>query len=131
MKKNFFSKIIARDEEGLHLISAYCAEANIIMANIKFLPSNKIFLLSLDRLNKEIDKKNLLIRSICKFEFIESVRSKNIDQNDKDLSLKLLAIDLLKSKNNYEINLLFSENRYITLLTEIIEVTLEDQKEIN
>ena len=38
-----------------------------------------------------------------------------------------MNIDLLKNKDNYEISLIFSNNTYISLSTEIIEVTLEDQ----
>ena len=41
----------------------------------------------------------------------------------------LVAIDYLKNKENYEINIIFSNNAYIALSTEIIEVTLDDQNE--
>ena len=73
---------------------------------------------------------SLKINSICKFEFVDSVRSKNIDQNDLDLVLELFTIEVLKNKENFEINLIFSDNAYITLSTEIVEVTLEDQNKI-
>jgi hypothetical protein len=91
------------------------------------LPKNKIFLLSLERLSKESDNNNIKINSICKFEFVDSVKSKNVNQNDLNLVLELFTIDLLKNKENYEINLIFSNNAYITLSTEIVEATLEDQ----
>jgi hypothetical protein len=42
--------------------------------------------------------------------------------------LELLAIDIFKREQNFEITLLFSKNRFITLTTEVIEATLEDQK---
>ena len=45
------------------------------------------------------------INSVCKFEFVEFVKSKNIDQNNKDLILELFAIDLIKNKDKFEINL--------------------------
>ena len=45
MTKKFLAKIIAKDEKGLHLISAYCAGSKIKINDIKFLKSNKIFLL--------------------------------------------------------------------------------------
>ena len=57
------------------------------------------------------------------------MKSKNINQNNKELELELLTIELLKNNKNYEINLIFSNNRYITLSTEIIEVTLDDQSQ--
>ena len=127
MIKRYLAKIIAKDSQGLQLISAYCADAKVKITEIKYLPKNKIFLLSLERLSKESDNNNFKINSICKFEFVDSVKSKNVNQNDLNLVLKLFTIDLLKNKENYEINLIFSNNAYITLSTEIIEVTLEDQ----
>ena len=76
------------------------------------------------------ENNNEKINSVCKFEFVESVKSKNIDQNNKDLILELLAIDSIKNKDKFEINLIFNNNSLITLSTEIVEVTLEDQKKI-
>ena len=127
MIKRYLAKIIAKDSQGLQLISAYCAGAKVKIAKIKYLPKNKIFLLSLERLSKESDNNNFKINSICKFEFVDSVKSQNVNQNDLNLVLELFTIDLLKNKENYEINLIFSNNAYITLSTEIVEVTLEDQ----
>ena len=85
------------------------------------------FLLSLERFSKETGKNSFRINSICKFEFVDGVKSKNIDQNDSNLVLELFTIEVLKNKENFEINLIFSDNAYITLATEIVEVTLEDQ----
>jgi len=127
MRKKYLAKIIAKDNQGLQLISACCAGAKVKISEIKYLPKNKIFLLSLERFSKEADNDNLKINSICKFEFVDSVKSKNINQNDLNLVLELFTIDLLKNKENYEINLIFSNNTYITLSTEIVEATLEDQ----
>ena len=127
MVKRYLSKIIAKDSQGLQLISACCAGAKVKISEIKYLPKNKIFLLSLERFSKEADNDNLKINSICKFEFVDNVKSKNVNQNDLNLVLELFTIDLLKNKENYEINLIFSNNAYITLSTEIVEATLEDQ----
>jgi len=127
MIKRYLAKIIAKDSEGLQLISAYCAGSKVKIREIKYLSKNKIFLLFVERFRKEIDNNNSKINSICKFEFVDRVKSKNVSQNDLNLVLELSAIDLLKNKENYEINLIFSNNAYITLSTEIIEVTLEDQ----
>ena len=127
MIKKYLAKIIAKDSQGLQLISACCAGAKVKITEIKYLPKNKIFLLFLERLRKESDNNNLKINSICKFEFVDSVKSKNINQKDSNLLLELFTIDLFKNKKNFEINLIFSNNAYITLSTEIVEVTLEDQ----
>ena len=130
MEKKYLAKIIANDNEGLQMISACCAGAEVKISNIKYLKSNKIFLLSVERVKVESDNINKKINSICKFDFIDKVKSKNINQNNKELVLKLIAIDFLKNKKDYEINLIFENNAYIALTTETIEVRLEDQNEI-
>tara|TARA_Y100000590_G_scaffold234535_1_gene264104 strand:- start:607 stop:1008 length:402 start_codon:yes stop_codon:yes gene_type:complete len=127
MKKNYLAKIIAKDPEGLQLISACCFKAKIKIREIKFLRKNKVFLVLLERFNHEKNENNQKINSICKFEFVDNVKSKNINQNSQDLALELLAINYLKNRDNFEITLLFVNNAFITLSTEIIEVTLEDQ----
>ena len=124
---NFLKKIIAQSPEDLQIISAICAESKVKISEIKYLPSNKIFLISILRTDKE-SKKDSLINSVVKFEFIENSKSKNIDQLNKDLALELLTIDIFKKEDIYQILLLFSKNRIITLSTEVIDVTLEDQK---
>ena len=126
-KKEYLAKIIAKDTQGLQLISACCFEAKVKIEDIKFLKNNNIFLLSLERFSREKDRNNEKINSICKFEFVDDVKSKNINQNNKDKIIELLAIDLFKKGKNYEITLLFQNNGFITLSTEIVEVTLEDQ----
>jgi hypothetical protein len=127
MSKNYLTKIIARDSEGLQMISACCSAAKLKISEIKYLPQNKVFLLNLERFKNEENIKNTKVNSICKFEFIDKVRSKNIDQNSTNSVLKLIAVDVIKNNENFEINLIFSGNAYIILSTEIIEVTLEDQ----
>ena len=127
MSKNYLTKIIARDSEGLQMISACCSAAKLKISEIKYLPQNKVFLLNLERFKNEENIKNTKVNSICKFEFIDKVRSKNIDQNSTNSVLKLIAVDIIKNNENFEINLIFSDNAYIILSTEIIEVTLEDQ----
>ena len=128
MDKKYLKKIIAQSPLDLKMISACCSEAKLKLSDIKYLPKNKLFLISIERLNKEIENKSEKTNSIIKFEFIESSKSKNIDQRNQEIILELLAIDLVKKNQNYEIILLFSNNAFITLSAEIIEVTLEDQK---
>ena len=130
MDRQFLAKIIATDKEGLQMISACCAGSKIRTADIKFLKSNKIFLISIKRNKVESDLKDKKINSICKFDFVDSVKSKNIDQGNQELVLELIGIDFFKNKDNYEINLMFNNNAHISLITETIEVRLEDQSEI-
>ena len=131
MEKKYLKKIIAQSPEDLQLISACCSEGLVKLSEIKYLKKNKIFFLSIERLSKESENKKNKITSIIKFDYVDSSKSKNINNNDKKSSLKLVAIDLYKREQNYEITLLFLNNRFITLVAEIIEVTLEDQKFIN
>ena len=127
MNKKYLSKIIATDNEGLQVISACCSGAEVKVYDIKYLQTNKVFLLSLIRSKVETDEKNKKVTSICKFEFVDKVKSKNIKQTDPEEKLELIGIDYLKNNENYEINLMFANNACITLSTEIIEVTLDDQ----
>ena len=131
MKKKYLSKIIANDNEGLQVISACCAGAEIKVSDIKYLQKNKVFLLSLMRNKIETENEGKKVNSICKFEFVDSVKSKNIKQDDVDQKLELITMDYLKNNDNYEISLIFTNNAYITLSTEIIEVTLDDQNKID
>ena len=130
MDKKFLAKIIATDNEGLQMISACCAGAKVKVSEIKYLQSNKIFLISIERSRLENNEQNKKVNSICKFDFIDNVKSKNINQNNQNLVLELIGIDYLKNKDNCEINLIFNDNAYISLMTETIDVKLEDQNEI-
>tara|TARA_Y100001935_G_scaffold234457_1_gene217691 strand:+ start:2151 stop:2549 length:399 start_codon:yes stop_codon:yes gene_type:complete len=131
MSEKFLKKIIAQSQDDLRVISALCSNAKIKQSEIKYLRENKIFLISLERENKEKIKKKDKIKSILKFEFIENSKSKNIDQSQEENILELLAIDLFKKEKNYEIVLLFSENRIITLQAEVIEIELDNVEKIN
>ena len=130
MNKKYLAKIIATDNEGLQMISACCAGAKVKISDMKFLQTNKIFLLSIERTRIDSGQEDKKINSICKFDFVDHVKSKNIDQNNIDLILELIGIDYLKNNNIYEINLIFNNNAYISLKSETIEVRLEDQNEV-
>ena len=130
MDKKYLAKIIATDNEGLQMISACCSGAKVKISDIKFLKSNKIFLLSVERTKVESDEEYKKVNSICKFDFVDRVKSKNIDQKNKDFLLELIGINYLKNKDDHEINLIFNNNSYISLTTDTIEVRLEDQYEV-
>ena len=127
MEKKYLAKIIATDNEGLRMISACTAGAKIKVSEIKYLAKNKVFLLSIKRTKIETEQEDKKINSVCRFDFVYKVKSKNIDQKNNDLVLELIAIDYLKNKDEYEINLIFDNNAHIALTTETIEVRLEDQ----
>jgi|TARA_B100001094_G_scaffold285483_1_gene299648 hypothetical protein len=123
-------QIIASDLDGLQVVSACSAGAKVRVADIKFLLSNKVFLLSIERTKIETNQEDKRINSILRFDNVLKVKSKNIDQNNKELVLELMAIDYLKNNNDYEINLMFENNVHISLVVEALEILLEDQNEI-
>ena len=126
----YLAKIIANDQEGLQMISACSSGAKVKVGDIKYLASNKVFLLSIERTKIEANQKDEKINSICRFDFVDKVRSKNIDQSNKEIVFELIGIDYLKNNDNYEINLIFNNNAHIALTTETIEARLEDQSKV-
>ena len=126
----YLAKIIANDQEGLQMISACTSGSKVKISGIKYLKSNKVFLLSIERIEIESDQEDKKINSICRFDFVDNVKSKNINQLNQEMILELIGIDYLKNNDDYEINLIFNNNAYIVLNTETIEVRLEDQSEI-
>ena len=130
MERKYLAQIIATDNDGLQMISACTTGAKVRVSDIKYLKSNKVFLLSIERTKIETNQEDKKIDSICRFDFVDKVRSKNINQKNDQLILELIAIDFLKNKDDYEISLIFNNNAHIALTTETIEVRLEDQNEI-
>ena len=124
-------QIIASDRDGLQVVSACSTGEKVRVADIKFLLSNKVFLLSIERTKIETNQEDKRINSILRFNNVLKVKSKNIDQNNKELVIELMVIDYLKNNNDYEINLMFENNAHISLVVEALEILLEDQNEIN
>ena len=126
-------KLIARSQEDLRVVSAHLQDsiANVIdVANLK---KNKIFLMQLNRfmwedVEKGVFRKNKRIRTILKFENVIKVISKNINQSKKDKFLDFLTIETIKMPdNNYEMKIVFAGDSVIKVISEVIEVTLDDQ----
>ena len=130
MTEKFFKKIIAQTPDDLNFISMCVSGSKVKLSDIKYLPKSKIFLLSINRPSNE-DESSKRINSIVSFYYIQSSKSKNIDQNNQDLALELTAIDVFKVKNNYKIVIVFTSDRFITLDAEAIEVKLDDQELID
>ena len=83
------------------MISACSAGAKVKVLDIKYLASNKVFLLSIERRKVETGHDNKKINSICRFDFVDKVKSKNIDQSNQELVLELIGIDYLKNNTDY------------------------------
>ena len=127
MDKQFFKKITCQSSEDLPFVSALISEGKIKFKELEYLPKNKIFLFLIERFAKENPESKKKIISIVKFAYIISIKMKNFKSSNKDEIFELLAMDLLKKDHNYEIVLLFSNNRFITLNAEVIDIELTDQ----
>ena len=87
----YLAKIIASDQEGLQMISACSSGAKVKIADIKYLASNKVFLLSVERIKVENENEDKKVNSILRFDFVDKVRSKNIDQSNQEEVLELIS----------------------------------------
>ena len=126
-------KLIAKTDEDLKIISAHLQDSIVDVKNIANLKKNKIFLMQLNRfmwedVEKGVFRKNKRVRTILKFDNVLEVNSKNINKLGKNNFLDFLAIESnVMPDKNYEMKLIFSGDLIIRVLTEVIEVTLDDQ----
>ena len=128
-------KLIAKTEEDLRVVSAHLQDSIASISDIANLKKNKIFLMQLNRfmwedVEKGVFRKNKRIRTIIKFENVLEVHSKNINQSKKDKFLDFLTIESnTMPDNNYEMKITFAGDSIIKIISEVIEVTLDDQGE--
>ena len=128
-------KLIARTEDDLRVVSAHLQDAIANLSDIANLKKSRIFLMQLNRfmwedVEKGVFRKNKRIRTILKFENVIKVHSKNINQSKKDKFLDFLAIETNQMPdNNYAMKIVFAGDSIIEVITEVIEVTLDDQGE--
>tara|TARA_B100001750_G_C15165335_1_gene426520 strand:- start:180 stop:626 length:447 start_codon:yes stop_codon:yes gene_type:complete len=127
-------KLIGKNIEDLKTISAYCQDSIVKIKDLAFLKKNKIFIMMLSRFMWEDIEKGVFrnykrIKSVLKFSFVESVLAYNVNQQQKNRNLELLAIKISHNQNNlHHINLIFSGNSIILLKSEEIDVILDDQE---
>ena len=127
-------KLIGKNIEDLKTISAYCQDSIVKIKELVYLKKNKIFIMMLGRfmwddIEKGVFRNYKRIKSVLKFNFIEKVLAKNINQQQKNRNLELLAIKSSYNENNlYDINLIFSGNSMILLRSDEIDVMLDDQE---
>ena len=128
-------KLIARTEEDLRIVSAHLQDSIVSVSDIASLKKNKIFIMQLNRfmwedVEKGVFRKNKRIRTVLKFDSVLDVFSKNINQLNKDGFLDFLAIETnIMPDNNYEMKIIFAGDSIIRVISEVIEVTLDDQGE--
>ena len=128
-------KLIAKTEEDLRVVSAHLQDSIVNVADIANLKKNKIFLMQLNRfmwedVEKGVFRKNKRIRTVLKFENVLHAVSRNINQLKKEKFLDFLAIETnITPDNNYEMKIIFAGDSIIRVISEVIEVTLDDQGE--
>ena len=128
-------KLIAKTQEDIKVVSAHLQDSIATVSDIANLKKNKIFIMQLNRfmwedVEKGLFRKNKRIRTILKFENVVKVHSKNINQSKKDKFLDFLTIETYPMPdNNYEMKIVFAGDSIIKVLSEVIEVTLDDQGE--
>ena len=125
-------KLIGKNQEDLKVISAYSQDSIVTVKDITFLKKNRIFIMIINRfmwedIERGINRKSKRIRCALKFEGILKVKSKKINQKNKNKRLECLAIECneILNKNN-EINFFFAGGGVITLISESIEAVMHD-----
>ena len=125
-------KLIGKNQEDLKVISAHSQDSIVTVKDMIFLEKNRIFLMMINRfmwedIEKGVYRKNKRIRCAIKFEGILKVKSKKINQKNKNKRLECLAIKCNQILNkNYEIIFFFAGGAAITLISESIEVVMHD-----
>ena len=119
-------KLKAFDEDGLTIISSLCQDSIIKKNEYDYDEKSKRFAILMSRFCHEaIDKQ--WIRTAVHFDYVENLKTKNINKDDKDETLVLLAIKFDEiEKPSGSITIEFSGNKAINLLVENIEVFLTD-----
>ena len=125
-------KLTCRNEEDLKVISAYLQDSIVTLKNIVFLKKNRTFVMMVNRfmwedVEKGVFRQNKRIRSAIKFQEVIEVKSQNINQKNEKRILECLAIKCNKNLDkNYVIKIFFSGGGIITIVSEVIDILLDD-----
>jgi hypothetical protein len=124
--------LIGKNQDDLRIISAYLQDSIVTVKDIVFLKQNRTFVMIVNRFMwkdaEKIDsRKNKRIRCAVKFEEVIKVESMNINQKNKNKPMECLAIECSVSNDQtYKTIIFFAGNGIITLISEAIEVVLQD-----
>ena len=125
-------KLLGKNQEDLKVISAYLQDCILIIKDIVFLKQNRTFVMMVNRfmwenVEKGFVRQNKRIRCAVQFEEVIKVESKNINQKNTNKPLECLAIKCSSAFNEtYKIKIFFEGGSIITIISEVIEVTLHD-----
>ena len=119
-------KLKAFDEDDLVIISSLCQDSIIKEHEYGYDEKSKRFAILMNRFCHESNDQQR-IRTAIHFDYVENLKTRNINKDDKDETLVLLAIKFDETKKpSGSITLEFSGNKAINLLVENIEVFLTD-----
>ena len=124
--------LIGKNQKDLKVISAYLQDSIVTVKDIVFLKQNRTFVMIVNRFmwegtEKGTFKENKRIRCAVKFEEVIKVESKNINQKNKNKPMECLAMKCSSSTDRtYKTMIFFAGNGIITVISESIEVVLQD-----
>lgn len=119
-------KLKAFDEDDLVIISSLCQDSIIKEHEYGYDEKSKRFAILMNRFCHESNDQQR-IRTAIHFDYVKNLKTRNINKDDKDETLVLLAIKFDETKKpSGSITLEFSGNKAINLLVENIEVFLTD-----
>ena len=125
-------RLIGNNQEDFDVISAYLQDSVVTIRDIIFLKKNKIFIMIANRfmwedIEKGVFRENKRIRCAIKFETVLRVKTKNINQKNKNKPLECLALKCsFIPEETYVIKIFFAGNGIITIISETIDVAMED-----
>ena len=125
-------KLIGNNQEDLKIISAYLQDSIVNVRDIVFLKKNRTFIMMVNRfmwedVERGLFRKNKRIRCAVRFEEVIDVKSKNINQKNKNKPLECLAIKCnLFADETFRIKIFFSGDSIITIKAEVIGIILND-----
>ena len=125
-------KLMGKNKDDLKVISAYLQDSVLKVKDIVFLKKNKTFIMIINRfmwedVEKGLFRNNKRIRCAIKFESVLRVMSKNINQKNKTKPLECLAVKCSTMPDEtYKINFFFAGDGLITIISEAIEIFMND-----
>ncbi len=125
-------KLVGKNQEDLKIISAYLQDSIVSVKDMVFLKKNRSFVMIVNRfmwedIEKGVFRQSKRIRCAVKFEDVVKVKSKNINQNNKNKPLECLTIKSnFFDDESYKIDIFFSGDSIITIISEAIEVVIKD-----
>ena len=132
-------KLVALDRDDIEIVSAHVQDALVRVADILWQPRERRFVMALNRFDwmgaadptgsGEADYRRC--RTALRFERVRSCKCRNLDQNNKDARLNLLAVEFAeKDAPAGTVTLTFSGGGVIRLEVECLEAELADLGEV-